>query len=126
MRLVRLTADTPLLQTRYPIYFVVKHRRPGLPGPSPEALETCQNQPRKAGWPVSGSAPHLSCDGEPESVSENVRDQPSLLQWPAEPKPGERAKVGGADRDRTGDLMLAKHALSQLSYSPTSKDGGPG
>ena len=27
---------------------------------------------------------------------------------------------GGADRDRTGDLMLAKHALSQLSYSPTS------
>ena len=25
---------------------------------------------------------------------------------------------GGADRDRTGDLMLAKHALSQLSYSP--------
>ena len=37
-----------------------------------------------------------------------------------------RAKAGGADRDRTGDLMLAKHALSQLSYSPTSKDGGPG
>ncbi len=28
--------------------------------------------------------------------------------------------VGGADRDRTGDLMLAKHALSQLSYSPVS------
>ena len=29
-----------------------------------------------------------------------------------------REKTGGADRDRTGDLMLAKHALSQLSYSP--------
>ena len=28
-------------------------------------------------------------------------------------------KFGGADRDRTGDLMLAKHALSQLSYSPS-------
>ena len=27
-------------------------------------------------------------------------------------------KDGGADRFRTGDLMLAKHALSQLSYSP--------
>ena len=26
---------------------------------------------------------------------------------------------GGAERDRTADLMLAKHALSQLSYSPT-------
>jgi hypothetical protein len=24
----------------------------------------------------------------------------------------------GAGRDRTDDLMLAKHALSQLSYSP--------
>ena len=28
------------------------------------------------------------------------------------------AKPGGADRDRTDDLMLAKHALSQLSYGP--------
>ena len=27
-------------------------------------------------------------------------------------------KSGGADRDRTGDLRLAKPALSQLSYSP--------
>ena len=26
---------------------------------------------------------------------------------------------GGADRDRTDDLRLAKPALSQLSYSPT-------
>jgi hypothetical protein len=29
---------------------------------------------------------------------------------------------GGANRDRTGDLLLAKQALSQLSYGP----GGPG
>ncbi len=27
-------------------------------------------------------------------------------------------RSGGAERDRTDDLMLAKHALSQLSYSP--------
>lgn len=27
-------------------------------------------------------------------------------------------KVGGAERDRTDDLKLAKLALSQLSYSP--------
>ena len=34
---------------------------------------------------------------------------------------------GGADRDRTGDPLLAKQVLSQLSYSPiTSKGGGPG
>ena len=31
--------------------------------------------------------------------------------------------VGGADRDRTDDLRLAKPALSQLSYSPSSRAG---
>ena len=30
---------------------------------------------------------------------------------------------GGARRDRTDDLMLAKHALSQLSYSPVEAVG---
>ena len=29
-----------------------------------------------------------------------------------------RDRVGGAERDRTDDLLLAKQALSQLSYSP--------
>src|SRR5258707_4619814 len=29
-------------------------------------------------------------------------------------------EFGGRDRDRTCDLMLAKHALSQLSYTPTT------
>ena len=28
------------------------------------------------------------------------------------------AGSGGANRDRTGDLLLAKQALSQLSYGP--------
>jgi hypothetical protein len=31
----------------------------------------------------------------------------------------EAAKVGGARRDRTDDLLLAKQALSQLSYGPS-------
>ena len=43
-------------------------------------------------------------------------------------------QYGGARRDRTDDLMLAKHALSQLSYGPVPEDecfalnqsGGPG
>ena len=30
--------------------------------------------------------------------------------------------AGGARRDRTDDLMLAKHALSQLSYGPEDRD----
>ena len=33
---------------------------------------------------------------------------------PTIPLPG----AGGGERDRTDDLMLAKHALSQLSYAP--------
>ena len=32
--------------------------------------------------------------------------------------PGAAAGTGGAGRDRTDDLLLAKQALSQLSYSP--------
>jgi hypothetical protein len=34
-------------------------------------------------------------------------------------------KVGGARRDRTDDLLLAKQALSQLSYGPGSKSKRP-
>ena len=38
------------------------------------------------------------------------------------PIPG---RLGGGERNRTDDLLLAKQALSQLSYTP-SKNGGPG
>jgi hypothetical protein len=34
---------------------------------------------------------------------------------------GKRWQVGGARRDRTDDLLLAKQALSQLSYGPGRK-----
>ena len=53
----------------------------------------------------------------------------------AAPREAQKAKRGGARRDRTDDLMLAKHVLSQLSYSPLKgslanakrlKSGGPG
>jgi hypothetical protein len=33
---------------------------------------------------------------------------------------------GGADRDRTGDPLLAKQVLSQLSYSPLLVDASVG
>jgi hypothetical protein len=36
-----------------------------------------------------------------------------------------RHPIGGARRDRTDDLMLAKHALSQLSYGPVSRPAAP-
>lgn len=41
--------------------------------------------------------------------------------WLAQPKQAQPAKAGGARRDRTDDLMLAKHALSQLSYGPVTR-----
>ena len=34
-----------------------------------------------------------------------------------------RVKHGGASRDRTDDLIVANDALSQLSYSPTGREG---
>ena len=35
--------------------------------------------------------------------------------------------AGGANRDRTDDLLLAKQALSQLSYGPVvARNGGSG
>ncbi len=33
-------------------------------------------------------------------------------------EPPKTAKIGGASRDRTDDLIVANDALSQLSYSP--------
>jgi hypothetical protein len=35
--------------------------------------------------------------------------------------PDDDDPTGGARRDRTDDLMLAKHALSQLSYGPETR-----
>ena len=37
-----------------------------------------------------------------------------------------RSPVGGAGRDRTDDLRLAKAALPQLSYSPIFSNDGVG
>ena len=41
------------------------------------------------------------------------------------PDPNTIQDGGGARRDRTDDLMLAKHALSQLSYGPGSRRSDP-
>ena len=80
---------------RYPINFVVKHPRSSLLAkePSPEAHETC---------PLSRTCFWIAVTFSMAAIQK------------------QRMRLGGADRDRTGDLMLAKHALSQLSYSPTS------
>ena len=40
--------------------------------------------------------------------------------------PKSQKRIGGARRSRTDDLMLAKHALYQLSYGPQKGMVGPG
>ena len=49
----------------------------------------------------------------------NLSGDPKRLQ-PRRPK--RMIPAGGARRDRTDDLLLAKQALSQLSYGPVSRD----
>jgi hypothetical protein len=51
-----------------------------------------------------------------------VRRNPYLFEvWTAVSAAGSReSRSGGARRDRTDDLLLAKQALSQLSYGPVS------
>ena len=52
-------------------------------------------------------------------VSRTMFERQALLK-----KQKRRSSIpsGGARRDRTDDLMLAKHALSQLSYGPVPED----
>src|ERR1700747_643577 len=52
----------------------------------------------------------------PKCLQPNVRCQQSLT-------PNIRL-IGGADRDRTGGLLVANQALSQLSYSPIPQRSG--
>jgi hypothetical protein len=102
---MRLTTDKPDFQMRYPINFVVKH--PNLfavsEKASPEAVETRQD--------------HRSRDQLPSLLLDRRHQNNYQTGGDLE---AENEEVGGADRDRTGDPLLAKQVLSQLSYSPTS------
>ena len=49
---------------------------------------------------------------------ENTKKNSSLFCTLLDPKILFLLEIGGGERDRTDDLVLAKHALSQLSYTP--------
>ena len=71
---------------------------------------------------VSGVSPHSRCKDHRRSLVTAELSFSSDMD-------GLRHDIGGARRDRTDDLMLAKHALSQLSYGPEEgerESGGPG
>ena len=56
-----------------------------------------------------------------EEARRERRPRPRSLLPSLPPCPARRAPApGGANRDRTGDLLLAKQALSQLSYGPVT------
>ena len=71
--------------------------------------------------------PHFDCVVKERGACAPVRSalrsdvNATLITRADEP----RRKAGGANRDRTDDLLLAKQALSQLSYGPI-KIGGSG
>ncbi len=62
---------------------------------------------RKGGRRSIQEKPDLTITGTAPSLVANTR--------------GARSRTGGAGRDRTGDLLNANQALSQLSYSPVEK-----
>ena len=87
------------------------------PRVSPRAHAICTDTPRRYGLKkrFNYQRPHLACSG-PAALEERTCElhrrhwsgsAPATFRW-----------NGGADRDRTDDLRLAKPALSQLSYSP--------
>ena len=54
-------------------------------------------------------------------TDKSYRKDRKRLSSARHPSTPQGANLGGARRDRTDDLMLAKHALSQLSYGPEGK-----
>ena len=63
---------------------------------------------------------YLLCESAIESA---VARLPRAAATNPSPRVSQRAdtKLGGADRDRTDDPLLAKQVLSQLSYSPSPR-----
>ena len=87
---------------------------------------TKQQTPSRAREPKSKRALHPI--NNVKQPTDKARDQSlstlsaiSFFLQRSEPEdcPGNCQETGGAERDRTDDLLLAKQALSQLSYGPT-------
>jgi hypothetical protein len=93
----------------YPIDFVVKH--PVAPAETGAHPEVGLNSSRK-----------LLRDSALLKVQDPSKGSSTLNRCAV----GDFSSVGGADRDRTGDPLLAKQVLSQLSYSPIHQMVGLG
>ncbi len=68
--------------------------------------------------PHSAHGKKTRAGGSENSCLDDAAKRPKLPRTKGCPDPRVGGPAGGARRDRTDDLMLAKHALSQLSYGP--------
>ena len=92
----------------------------------------CILRRRRTGGPAPGAYPFFTMSSNPphwRSGSGTLRRWTSHRPWRPLRRPRQRGpsglrssglRSGGARRDRTDDLLLAKQALSQLSYGPDS------
>ena len=71
--------------------------------------------------PLLSSARHVALSN---TIPEGICSKVSFFSSKKFTFEQQTKRVGGADRDRTDDPLLAKQVLSQLSYSPNN--GGPG
>jgi hypothetical protein len=84
----------------------LRHAVPGWGSPRPEHVPSLRCQ--RFSFPGTAAVqPDV-----PSAQKEKTKNRMNLGAAPVARPPG------GARRDRTDDLMLAKHALSQLSYGP--------
>ena len=65
---------------------------------------------------------HPCSEQTPKKRRETARS--TITKLASQPPAASAAEIGGARRDRTDDLLLAKQALSQLSYGPGREHAG--
>ena len=92
--------------------------RPGPRFTSPLHMSKIRRRPKANAPPhapvSSGGTWIMAGKQGTASRGDERRQMPSGPEGPGKP-------AGGGERDRTDDLMLAKHALSQLSYAPEDR-----
>jgi hypothetical protein len=100
--------SSPPTASRIPIHNV-KEQRTEVGGQRTQERPAGLDDPAYLVFPSDASAPAASAEDRSTDDRRTFRP-PISVRRPLAP--------GGADRDRTGDPLLAKQVLSQLSYGP--------
>jgi hypothetical protein len=106
-------SDQPVVQTGQPrLHNVVEHSETAI-----VYNQRFQTVVSVVTANLSANNSELACRAEARRTTARLRP----LGYGVATLLASRAKAGGADRDRTDDLKLAKLALSQLSYGPDGR-----